>query len=162
MRALVFILVLLVPLADLYLLWVLIPIVGGPLLLAWVVLTVAIGLTIFRLAGVTALSNIRSQLLQGRMPGRQSLDDALHVLAGLLLAFPGFITDFLAFPLLIPPTRRLAVALLVAVLRKRFGLPELDNDRPVYTIGPDGRPTRDIEVEIHDDSQDKPHDAPDA
>lgn len=152
MRALIVILALLIPLTDLFLLWVLLPIIHGPVLLTWIILTMVIGITIFRLAGANALHNIGVQLHGGRMPGRQTLDDALHVLAGLLLAFPGFLTDLMALPLLIRSTRRLTVSLIVAVLRKRLGLPELDDERPVYTIGPDGRPIRDIEVEIHDDA----------
>jgi UPF0716 protein FxsA len=141
----------LLPLGDLFLLWKLIPLIGGTLVLAWVVLTIIIGITIVRLAGASALHNIRVQLLTGRLPGRQTLDDGIHVLGGLLLAFPGFITDLLAFPLLVRFSRRLAVSIIIAMLRKRFGVPEPDDDRPVYTIGPDGRPIRDVEVEIHDD-----------
>ena len=158
MRALLILLVVLVPIADLVLIVLLVPYLGAHLLLAWTAVTLLVGLTIARLAGANALHNLRAELAAGRMPGRQTLDDGLHVLGGLLLAFPGFITDLLAFPLLLRSTRRLITVILIAVLRKRLGLPELDPDRPVYTIGPDGRPIRDIDVEIHDEPNPPPHD----
>lgn len=158
MRAIILILVALVPIGDIVLLWFLWPVLGGSLLLAWIILTAIVGMTIFRLAGANALRNISLQMHSGRMPGRQTIDDGLHVLGALLLAFPGFITDIIALPLLIRGPRRLATSMVIWLLRKRFRATDLDETRPVYTIGPDGRPIRDIEVEIHDEPSKETHD----
>ncbi len=154
MRAL---LILLLLLADLVGLRFLAPLLGLPLLLAWVILTFFIGLTIVRLAGASALHNIGLQLRSGQLPGRRTIDDGLHVLAGALLAFPGFLTDFLAVVLLIAPLRHLASALLFSHLSKRLGVPEPDEPVFHYTIGPDGRPIRDVDVEVHDEPSEDNH-----
>ena len=158
MRVFILILAVAVPLADLLLLRVLLPVLGGSLLLAWIVLTALIGITITRLAGAGALHNVRIQLQHGQLPGRRTLDDGLHILGGLLLAFPGFLTDLLAVPLLFAPTRHAVTALLAASLGKRLGVREPHDEQPLYTIGPDGRPIRDVDVEVRDEPTHKNHD----
>lgn len=58
--------------------------------------------------GRTAWRALNAGLRQGRTPTRELLDAALVLVGGVLLIFPGFITDLLGFICLIPFTRPLA------------------------------------------------------
>lgn len=146
---LVVILLVTVPIVELILLRRLTPILGPTVSMTWLVLAVVAGVAVIRLGGGSALRRLRSQLRQGELPGRSTLQDVLLVLAGVLLVFPGFLTDVLALGLLVGSIRRAIAEFLIGRLTRRFGLGEPANDEDVYSVGPDGRPIRDIEVEVH-------------
>lgn len=63
------------------------------------------GLLIISRQSFTVLRQSLEALGEGRPPVRQVLDGVFLMLAGGLLLMPGFITDALALPLLIPPVR---------------------------------------------------------
>lgn len=146
---LVVILLVTTPIVELVLLRRLMPLLGSTVIMTWLVLAVVAGVAVIRLGGGNALRRLRSQLRQGELPGRGTLHDVLLALGGVLLVFPGFMTDVLALPLLVGSTRRAIAELIIAKLTRRFGLGEPANDEEVYSVGPDGRPIRDIEVEVH-------------
>lgn len=73
--------------------------------LAWVILAAALGLGILRLQGMATAFQLRAALSRDEVPGRALFDGACVALAGLLLIFPGFVSDALAVPLLLPPLR---------------------------------------------------------
>ncbi len=122
---------------------------GPTVSMTWLVLAVVAGVAVIRLGGGNALRRLRSQLRRGELPGRTTLQDVLLALGGVLLVFPGFLTDVLALGLLVGSIRRAIAELIIRRLTRRFGLGEPANDEEVYSVGPDGRPIRDIEVEVH-------------
>lgn len=73
--------------------------------LAWVILAAALGLGILRLQGMATAFQLRAALSRNEVPGRALFDGACIALAGLLLILPGFVSDALAVPLLVPPLR---------------------------------------------------------
>jgi UPF0716 protein FxsA len=60
-----------------------------------------------------------SRLSDGEVPGKEAADGGLLLLAGLLLAFPGFITGALGALLLLSPVRKLVRAVSGAWLMRR-------------------------------------------
>jgi UPF0716 protein FxsA len=82
-------------------LWGFLPVV------AWVVLSAALGLLILRTQGLQTLARLQSAILAGGSPAQTLLGGAMRGVAGSLLLIPGLITDLLALLLLFPPTRRL-------------------------------------------------------
>jgi len=112
-----FLLFLLVPIADLSLLVA----VGGRIglvpTLALVVLTAAVGSWLARREGLRAWTQVRHRLQMGQIPGDALLDGLLVFASGVLLLTPGFLTDLAGIAGLLPPTRRW----LRRVLTARFG-----------------------------------------
>ncbi len=141
------------PIVELVLLRRLMPLLGPTVSMTWLVLAVVAGVAVIRLGGGSALRRLRSQLRRGELPGRSTLQDVLLMLGGVLLVFPGFMTDVLAMPLLVGSIRRAIAELIIRRLTRRFGLGEPANDEEVYSVGPDGRPIRDIEVEVHTETE---------
>jgi UPF0716 protein FxsA len=66
------------------------------------------GAWLVKRAGVGAWSRFRSQVQTGVLPTNELLDGLLILVAGLLIIFPGFVTDVIGLLLLIPPSRSLA------------------------------------------------------
>jgi len=150
-RQTVIILIILLPVVEVFVSLECVTLIGWPVALAWTALALVGGLAVVRLAGANALRRLSTQLHQGQLPGRDTLHDVLIVLAGLLLACPGFLTDLLALPLLISPARLALARFITRKLKARTGLAEHTPDETAYTIGPDGKPVRDIEVEVKTD-----------
>jgi UPF0716 protein FxsA len=60
-----------------------------------------------------------TQLTEGTPPTKAATDGAVILLGGLLLLTPGFVTDFLGFLCVLPPTRPLVRRAVVALVRRR-------------------------------------------
>ncbi|KGM30240.1 FxsA family protein, partial [Inquilinus limosus] len=77
--------------------------------LATLLLFIAIGVIgtlLLKRQGMRALREMQAALARGEPPAEPVAHAALLVLAGLLLIFPGFLSDLMALPLLLPPVRR--------------------------------------------------------
>ncbi len=112
----------------------------GHLLGVWptvglVVLGTVVGLQVVTRTGRSAFEALTARLATGAAPdGRQAGDAALVMLGGLLLAFPGFLTDVAGLLLLLPPTRSLARRGAARAARGRV------STVTVRHVGPPGRP----------------------
>jgi UPF0716 protein FxsA len=115
-----FLLFVLTPLAELALLVYLGTLIGPWYTILIVVATGAIGAYLARSQGLATLAKIRGSIQQGIMPSRDLFEGALILVGGLLLLTPGVITDAVGFLMLIPPTRRLIAAYLLALIRRRI------------------------------------------
>ena len=80
---------------------------------ALLLLSFLVGVALLRIAGFTTLWRVRMRLAQGQMPEQEVVQGLTMAIAGALLIFPGFISDFLALICLLPVTRK---ALLGAVI----------------------------------------------
>lgn len=89
---------------------------------AWVLLALlaglVLGVTVIRRAGASAWRRTRQRLEQGLTPSREAADTTVILLAGVLLAFPGFVTDVVAVLLLVPWTRPVVRSPLERVLSR--------------------------------------------
>jgi UPF0716 protein FxsA len=72
---------------------------------ALLVLSCLIGVWLAKRAGLGVLRRMRQAQAEGRVPDREVADGALVLLGGMLLLFPGFISDVMGLVLLFPPTR---------------------------------------------------------
>ena len=118
------------PIVFLFLLWPLLEIAGfawiggrigvGPTIV-FVVLSFFLGLAMLRREGLATLMRLRARLEAGETPVPAALDGAWRLLAGLLLAVPGFFSSFLALPLLLPPVRALLTSLVARRLKTGQG-----------------------------------------
>lgn len=71
-----------------------------------VIFSAVFGFALIRTEGWRHLRGLQQRIEAGENPELESLDAMLIFLAGFLLIIPGFITDFLAILLLIPPLRK--------------------------------------------------------
>ncbi|GII01508.1 FxsA family protein [Planobispora takensis] len=107
MRLLLFLIFLVVPVLEI---WVLIQVgqvIGGPWTVALLLADSLLGAWIVRREGRRAWRSLQEALGQGRMPDRELADGAMIVAGGTLLLTPGFLTDVAGFLLLLPFTRPL-------------------------------------------------------
>jgi UPF0716 protein FxsA len=111
--ALLVLLFILVPIAEIY---VIIQ-VGQAIGALWTVLILIadsiIGARLLRWQGRRAWVKFQQALAEGRVPHREVVDGVLIVLGGAFLLTPGFITDVFGVFLLIPPTRTVVRRFLV-------------------------------------------------
>ncbi|MCU1452250.1 MAG: FxsA cytoplasmic rane protein [Acidimicrobiales bacterium] len=98
-------LILVVPIAELYVIIQVAHVIGGVDTIALLVFESLLGAWLLKRQGRGALRRISRALEEGRVPGRELVDGFLVVLASILMITPGFLTDILGFGLLFPPTR---------------------------------------------------------
>lgn len=104
--AVLFLLLLLVPLVEIYFLIKVGQVIGAIPTIALVVFTALLGSLLLRVQGWTTLQRTRLAMAQGQVPALEMMEGVLLVLAGILLLMPGFFTDVVGFLLLVPPLRR--------------------------------------------------------
>ena len=105
MLGLLFLLFLVVPIAELY---VIVQVAGGIGIPETILLLIGIsvvGAWLAKLAGLGVLHRLQQTVRQGRVPSAEVIDGALVLFAGALLLTPGFLSDCLAILLLLRPTR---------------------------------------------------------
>lgn len=124
MLPLLFLLFILVPIAEIY---VIIQ-VGQAIGALWTVLILIadsiIGARLLSWQGRRVWRKFQTAMAEGRIPHREVLDGVLIIMGGAFLLTPGFITDVFGLILLLPPTRafvrRGLVRLLLNPRRARF------------------------------------------
>lgn len=113
MFGLVFLLLIIVPVVELYVLFQ----VAEPLgWLSTIILLLAIsmiGASLMKWQTRGAFGRIRDTIARGEMPSKELADAALMIFGGALLLTPGFFTDAVGLAMFIPPTRALARSLLL-------------------------------------------------
>jgi UPF0716 protein FxsA len=73
--------------------------------LALVIGAALLGGLLLRQQGLSVLSQLRSNVDRGHMPGRTIADAMMIGVAALFLVLPGFLSDVVALALLLPPVR---------------------------------------------------------
>lgn len=112
--------IILVPLAELYLLVLLGRHFGLGPTLAWLVLSGLLGALLARRQGQRVMTGWRASLARGEVPEEGLLGSALVLLGGALLIAPGILTDAVGLLLLLPPTRRLVARRLRRSLERQM------------------------------------------
>jgi UPF0716 protein FxsA len=108
-----FLLFILVPFIEIYLLIEIGSEIGAPWTIFLVVLTAAIGAWLVRLQGMAALTRVQRSLDEGTLPALELVEALFLLIAGALLLTPGFFTDAVGFVFLTPPLRRGLIRFLV-------------------------------------------------
>ena len=73
--------------------------------IALVMLTAVVGVALLKRQGTATLTRGVQRMQQGQMPATEMAEGILLAVAGALLITPGFVTDFVGFTLLFPPSR---------------------------------------------------------
>ena len=135
-------LLLVVPIVELYVLIQVGQVIGA----GWTILLL-IGVSIFgtvllKREGVAAWRRLQEAMAAGRMPTNEVTDGALIVLGGALLITPGFVTDIVGFLFLLPITRGAAKVF----LRKALGVAVVHRFPGASTAAATGRKVYDARV----------------
>lgn len=117
MPILLFVIFVVVPIAEIYVLLQIGHAIGALPTIALLIADSVLGAALMRSQGRAAWLRFNAALAEGRVPGREVIDGALVILGGALLLTPGFLSDALGLVLLLPPTR----AIVRRVLLRRFG-----------------------------------------
>ena len=122
MVALLVIVFILVPIAELYVILQVGDAIGAPLTILLLVLDSLLGSMLLRSQGRSVWRQFNEVLAEGRVPHRELFDGIAVIFGGAFLITPGFLTDIVGLLLLIPPTRALLRRVAAGWLGKRFGL----------------------------------------
>jgi len=101
-----FLIVLIIPFAEIYLLLGVGGIIGVFPTILLVVFTAALGAWLLRQQGFATFQRFQESLAQGVIPAYEMIEGPIILVGGALLLTPGFITDILGFACLIPQLRR--------------------------------------------------------
>ncbi len=127
----------------LFLLFVLVPVaeialfvqVGGfiglvPTLII-VIATAALGTWLLRRQGLSTMNRARNRLDAGELPADELVEGLILLVGGVLLLTPGFMTDAFGFACLIPPSRRW----LARFISRRVSVATLGQGGGGFTMG---------------------------
>lgn len=120
MFAILIVLFILAPIAEIYVLLTAGAAFGVLPVIAACLGTAFLGGWIIRLQGLAALNAARHDMDEGRLPVASAIDGALLFVTAPLLMTPGFITDVLGFCLLIPPLRRALARFVLEKIKQRI------------------------------------------
>ncbi|WP_182523354.1 FxsA family protein [Nocardioides dongkuii] len=130
LRWLLFVLFVVVPLAEIYVLIQVGQVIGAWWTVLLLVLDSIFGSWLIKREGGRAWTALRSTLQSGRMPAREIADGALILVGGTLMLSPGFVTDVFGILLILPFTRPVLRRLLTRVVAARLVVVPGDVRRP--------------------------------
>ena len=122
---------LLVPLADAFLLVFVAAEIGPVLTVLIVVLTALLGMLLVRAEGRHTVRTTQQKLVEGEIPTDELLDGGLLLVAGALTLTPGLVTDALGIILVFPLTR----VPIRAVVRDYVVVPYIDRKTGGFATG---------------------------
>lgn len=105
MFRLLFLLFLVMPLMELYLLIHVGSYFGAGPTIALCLFTAALGAALLRQQGLETLSRVQLKLQQGEMPATDVIGGLILLFSGILLLTPGLLTDIIGFICLLPQFR---------------------------------------------------------
>jgi UPF0716 protein FxsA len=114
---LLFVLLLAVPLAELYVIVKISGEIGFFNTIGLLILVSIIGAWLLKREGLATWKRLNEQLQTGKIPTKEVTDGAMIMFGGALLLTPGFLTDIVGISFVLPPTR----AMLKGVFRKMAG-----------------------------------------
>jgi UPF0716 protein FxsA len=102
----IFLLVLIIPFVEIYLLLTVGGLIGALPTIFLVVFTAVLGAWLLRQQGFATWQRFQSSLAQGKIPAYEMIEGPILLVGGALLLTPGFLTDMLGFACLIPGLRK--------------------------------------------------------
>jgi UPF0716 protein FxsA len=102
---LILLILLLIPLIELYLLLEVGSFMGVLPTIFMIVFTGVLGVWLFRQQGFSTLKRFQESTAKGEVPAYEMIEGSILLIGGALLIAPGFFTDMLGFACLIPPLR---------------------------------------------------------
>ena len=106
---LIFILVITIPLFEIYLLIKIGSVIGALTTVSVIILTAIVGAVLLRQQGAATMTRYLVTLQRGELPANEILEGVILLVGGVLLLTPGFLTDVLGFFCLLPQSRKAIV-----------------------------------------------------
>ena len=127
MPALLFVALIVVPIAELYVIIQIGSWIGVLPTVALLLVDSVVGATLLKREGRRTWAAFRAATTSSRMPTREVADGALVIFGGALLLTPGFLSDVLGLACILPPSRALLRRTLLRLVGRRlFGpVPDL-------------------------------------
>ena len=122
-----------VPIAELYLIYKVGDAIGVLPTLALLALDSVLGSLLLRSQGKTVWRRFNEAMAAGRIPHGELQHGVAVIFGGAFLITPGFLTDVIGLLLLLPPTRAVILRLVTRTITRRMSS---------RVIGTDGRPAR--------------------
>ncbi len=104
-----FLLFLLVPAVELYVLIKVGGIIGALPTILLTLFTAVLGAYLMRSQGMVTMQRAQQSILMGQPPQVEVVEGVMIFVGGVLLLIPGLVTDFIGFMFLIPPIRQVIV-----------------------------------------------------
>ena len=98
-----------IPLIEIYLMIKVGGVIGAFNTIFLIFFTAITGIFFARLEGFRAIRSGFQQLVKNELPIYEIISGAALAFAALLLILPGFLTDFIGFLLILPPTRKIII-----------------------------------------------------
>jgi UPF0716 protein FxsA len=117
-----FILFVVVPAVELYLLIQLGQLIGAAQTFGIILATGFLGSYMAKTQGLAVWNKLNAKMAAGQMPGKELTDGAIILVSGTLLITPGILTDVVGLLGLIPLTRSLLRRAAQSILKRRTGL----------------------------------------
>jgi UPF0716 protein FxsA len=109
-----------VPIAELYVIYLVGDAIGILPTLALLALDSVLGSLLLKSQGRAAWRRFQEALAEGRMPHREVQDGVLVIFGGAFLITPGFLSDILGLLMLLPPSRAVIRRLGMRALSRRM------------------------------------------
>ena len=119
MAPVLFLVFLVVPFVELYVILQVGQSIGVLNTIALLIVVSMVGAWLVKREGISVLRRAQERAHMGAVPGRELVDGVLILAAGALLLTPGFVTDVVGILLLLPPVRAGLRASVIRWLRKR-------------------------------------------
>lgn len=103
---LIFVLIIAVPLFEIYLLIKIGSAIGAFITVLAIILTAVAGAMLLRQQGIATMVRYQATLARGELPATEMLEGVTLLIGGILLLTPGFLTDVVGFFCLLPQSRR--------------------------------------------------------
>lgn len=120
MFKMLFLLLLIIPAAEIGILVWVGKIIGPLPTVALIVITGIVGAWLAKREGLNTLRLAQSQLQSGQVPGDLLIDGICILAGGVFLFTPGFLSDLLGVLLLLPPTRAVAKRQLLRFFQRKI------------------------------------------
>lgn len=120
MLRLLFVLFLLVPLIEIYVLIQVGDVIGAGWTIFAVVATAVLGAVLLRQQGFSTLQKAQQKMAQGQIPASAMFEGVMLLFSGALLLTPGFVTDSIGFALLVPAIRSAIIRSVIATGAYQF------------------------------------------
>ncbi len=113
-----------IPLIEIYLMIKIGSAIGAFTTISLIFLTAITGIFFARLEGLNAIRSGFTQLVNNKVPIYEIISGAALAFAALLLIIPGFLTDFIGFLLILPPTRKIIIKRFSSKFKKKEKMDE--------------------------------------
>ena len=114
----IIILIIAIPLVEIFLMIKIGHMIGAFNTILLIIFTAITGIYYAKLEGLNTLRSCLNQLIKNEIPAYELISGAALALAALLLIFPGFLTDFVGFVLIIPYSRKILLNLFFSKFKK--------------------------------------------